>query len=511
MNLKNDKLLIIRSILIFLKKIISFIKTKIEWVNENSEGKYSPTLIGLLAGVASILVIIIILFVPPFIGMADDGSFSSKMNPVGIYHKEDNHESLYFNYYVREYLSLAPQSTGAFNFSIQKLLIYTAKSIDWFFTRDNVFDLRFLALLYSFLFIPAVILLVKQSAYMVKTLTEMLVVGMLGVLIFADVGYIAYFSSFYTEPIIYLSTLFCCGAALAIKNEMNSFLYLVIFTVSGVALTTVEKQCSLLGVFLVILAVRFIFINKKMIWKLGCVISVVLLVFSIMLSLYYNSPDYTVFSKYHAMTRGVLLQSTEPEKTLREFGIDSSYSILTDTSSNEQYPLINPNNKSLQKGFYDRYNSAEIAGYYARNPKSMIAMLDIAVKAAFNIRGGSRGNYEEGVGWPKMAKSLFWSGWSNFKINSAPKTIGFLVVLLIGIILLFRRKPEENIKRYQQTNTIPLGVMLVIFLMGISQAIITIINSGDAEMYQHLFLFSVAIDITIYFCFSQLLHRLKIF
>jgi hypothetical protein len=52
--------------------------------------------------------------------------------------------------------------------------------------------------------------------------------------------------------------------------------------------------------------------------------------------------------------------------------------------------------------------------------------------------------------------------------------------------------------------------MLVIFCIGISQAIITIVNSGDAEMSKHLFLFGVSVDILIYFCLAEVLHRLKI-
>ncbi|HEY5583983.1 MAG TPA: hypothetical protein VIK78_05775 [Ruminiclostridium sp.] len=507
---QDDDWTFVRILLLTLKKVIDAMKSWINWVNKNREGKYTPTFIGLSAAFVSALLLIVMLFVPPYLGMSDDGSFARVANPVGIYHQDDTSENLYFNYYVKEYLSLAPNGTLVVSFSSQKLLIHVAKLMDTIFTHDNLFDLRFLALLYGFLFLPAIALLVKQAAKRAKTFFECVVIGLFGVLIFADVSYITYFSSFFSEPLMYISLLLCVGAALALQEEKHNVRYLLIYTISGIILTTAENQCAVIGIFLGIFCVKFLFINKAVLWRIGCIVAVFLLFSSAMLSLYYIPTTYTQASKYHAMTRGVLLQAEDPEKALVEFGIDESYSILTDTNSNDYYPFVNPENEALEKDFYNRYNTAEISYYYLRHPKAMIAMLDISVKSAFNIRGGFSGNYEKSAGMPKMAKSLFWSLWSNFKAYSAPKTVGFIILLLISSILLFRRKTLTIMQNHMQRSSIPLETMLVIFCIAISQAIITIVNSGDAEMSQHLFLFSGAIDLLVYFCFAEVLHRLNI-
>ena len=512
MNMKNnkDEWKTARFIFSGLSRLAAFSKKTVAGLNKNREGKYSITVIGLGAGTLVLLLLVIMLFVPPFLGMSDDGSFARRINPAGIYHREDAGENLYFNYYVREYLSLAPVSGFFAGLTGQRALIYAAKGLDGLFTRDNIFDLRFLALIYGLLYIPAIFLLVKQAAYRVKTFTESVVIGLAGVVIFADVSYITYFSSFYTEPLVLISIIFCAGAALALQQERYNMFYLIIYTIFGIVLTTIENKYAITGLFLGILGVKFVFIDKGLFWRTGCIAAVLLLFLSVMFSAAYAPSSFTLSGKYNAMTRGVLLQSTDPEETLREFGIDGSYSILADTSSNEQYPLLDPENKDLKQGFYDRYNSAEIAYYYFKHPRSLVAMLDISVKAAFNIRRDFSGNYEKGAGMPRMAKSLFWSLWSSFKTNSIPKTIGFLIVLLVAIVLLFKQKSVKIIKGYRQRSSIPLEVMLVIFFVGVSNAIVTIVNSGDAEMVQNLFLFSVSLDLIIYLSLAEVLHRLKI-
>lgn len=512
MNMKKNKDEWKKTRFIFssLSKVAAFSKKTVTGLNKNREGKYSITVIGLGAGLLALLLLIIMLFVPPFLGMSDDGSFARRINPAGIYHREDTGENLYFNYFVREYLSLAPESGLFAGFTGQRALIFAAKGLDGLFTRDSIFDLRFLALIYGLLYIPAIVLLVGQAAYRVKTFTESVVIGLAGVIIFADVSYITYFSSFYTEPLVLISIVFCAGAALALQQERHNMFYLIVYTVFGSVLTTIENKYAIAGLFLGILGVKFVFMNKSLLWRAGCIASVLLLFFSVMFSAAYAPSSFTLSGKYNAMTRGVLLQSTDPEKTLREFGIEGAYSILADTSSNEQYLLVDPENKDLKQGFYDRYNSAEIAYYYLKHPRSLVAMLDISVKAAFNIRRDYSGNFERGAGMPKMAKSLFWSIWSSFKTNSIPKTIGFLLVLLAAIVLLFRKKSVKIIGGYRQRSSIPLEVMLVIFCIGVSNAMITIVNSGDAEMIQNLFLFSVSLDLIIYFSLAEVLHRLKI-
>ena len=111
---------------------------------------------------------------------------------------------------------------------------------------------------------------------------------------------------------------------------------------------------------------------------------------------------------------------------------------------------------------------------------------------------------------PERARSIFWCAWSTFKNNSAPKTIGYLVVLVGAVVMLFSRgysiRPSED-----RRSTVFLDMMMVVLLICISQAAITIVNSGDAQMVQHCFLISFGIDIMTYYVFAELVHKINIF
>jgi hypothetical protein len=509
---KRSEWALTRAIINLFKKTTSVISKFRNRINRMSEGKFSATQMGIFAMIISALLLVIMLFIPPYLGMADDGSFARIANPSGIYHLDDTHDNLYLNYYTKDYMMLStPSGTPTAYFSSVRLLVSLAKQLDLLFTRGNIFDIRFLALLYGLLYLPAIAFLIKQASLRVKNFTECALIGIFGVVIFTDVSYITYFSSFYIEPLMFVSFLYIVGAAMALSVERHDFLHLFIFTAAGVFLTTSKNQCAVVGALLGIYAVRLIFIKRGVIWRFACSGAALLLFFSMLFSFTYIASDFTQTSKYHAMTSGVLTEASNPEKALAEFGIGSSYSVLTDTKSGDDYPIVNSDDPSLNDGFYNKYDSASIALYYLRHPQSLLGMLDISVKAALDVRRSESGNYEKSVGLPKMAKTPFWSHWSSFKTSSVHKTIGFIFILLIAVILLFRRRRRNIEEKLPERHSIPLEAMILVLLIGLSQALITIVYSGDAEMPEHLFLFSVAIDILIYFCFAEILQRLNAF
>jgi hypothetical protein len=219
--------------------------------------------------------------------------------------------------------------------------------------------------------------------------------------------------------------------------------------------------------------------------------------------------DFTLMSKYHSMTRGVLFQANNPEQALNEFGINPAYSVLADTSLYQDYAIIDEQNVLLNNGFYDQYEKLDVYTYYLRHPIHLTAMFDIAIKAVFNVRRDFCGNYEQSTGRPEKSKSLFWSSWSSFKQRSAPKTVGYVIILIVACFMLFGTKGTLGLRKDRQ-KAIVLDVMIFIICVSFSQAILTIVNSGDAEFVQHGFLIALGIDLLTYFVFAEILHKLNI-
>jgi len=219
--------------------------------------------------------------------------------------------------------------------------------------------------------------------------------------------------------------------------------------------------------------------------------------------------DFDKTSKFHAMTRGVLFESQNPRETLQEFDIDPSYELLADASSYDYLPVVKATDPVLNT-FLDQYTQLDIAIYYVRHPGALLGMLDVAIKSCFDIRREYCGNYEQSVGLPERAKSFFWGAWSNFKSNTLPKTIGYFVFLIAVSIIQFKK--GYSLRFYvERRNTVFMDTVMLIVLICLSQAIITIVNSGDAQMIRHCFLIGLGIDIITYIIITEIVHRIKIF
>jgi hypothetical protein len=483
-------------------------------INKRMEGKYSSSLIALVATVAVTLLMLLILFVPNYLGVADDGSISQVMNSSGVYYMQTEVSEIYNNYFIKTYSNvLSGYQTKNTMMNSQIILIKVAIYIDNLITRDKFFDIRFLALLYSICYVPAIYLLIKQACMRVKEFSEGFVIGFTGVLVFADVGYITYFNSFYPEAIWFISLMYCVAAALSFqekRSKYKDFGSLVIIIVAGIILATSRSQTSFIAILLAIFCLKLLFIRRSWMWGLLCVLSSLFLSFISIGCMINMQSDFDETSKFHAMTRGVLFQSDNPSETLSEFNINSSYEMLADASSYDFLPVVQATDAVLQKEFLDKYTQMDIAVYYARHPGDYLSMLDVAIKSCFSIRREYCGNYEQSVGLPERARSVFWSTWSNFKGNSLPKSLGYFVFLAGVAIFQFRK--GYSIRHYEERrSTIFLDTMIIVILICLSQATITIINSGDAEMVQHCFLVSYGIDILTYFIFAEIVHRIKIF
>ena len=221
-------------------------------------------------------------------------------------------------------------------------------------------------------------------------------------------------------------------------------------------------------------------------------------------------PDFDETDQFHAMTRGVLFEADDPAQVLEEFGLDPSFELLSDASLYDRLPLVTVGEDVVQEDFLRQYTPLDVGRYYIRHPGKFVRMLDIAIKSCFGVRRDDCGNYERSVGLPGGAKSLFWSAYSTFKDRSAPKTVGYLVILLGVACLLFGKGYSLRPKR-ETRGTVILDSFIVMLLVILYQAGVTIINGGDAAMTQHCFLVCAALDVMTYFVLAQLIHKIKIF
>ncbi len=494
-----------------LHQLWRWCSSKRDKLNHLMHKKYTSGRVAFAASLAITLLWIIMLFVPPYLGVADDGSLYKVMDRAGLSYIEGDADDIYNNYYVREYLIHDDITVKEKAGNSQDLFVRAAVFIDQMITGDQTFDLRFLALLYGIFYIPAIFLIVNNACKKVSNFSEAAFIGILGVFIFGDISYITYFSSFYPEALWIVCLASCIGWICNLESKKGGYINLIALLIYGIIFTTTRQQCAVIGFILAGFFIRVAFINKKFWWKTSCVLFSFIMSMTGVFSVGILESDFSLTSKYHTMTRGVLFQASNPEKALEEFGIDPSYSIMSKTSAYNYYPFILPDDPKLKEEFYNQYDTADIIIYYIKHPVSFLRMLDLSVKNETNLHRDYCGNYEKNHGMPKMAKGIFWSGWNYFKVRSAPQTIAYPIILLILSYLISISKRKEKRTEIEKGSYNLTNLTFILLAIGISQAAITIVMSGDAEFTQHAFLLGSSMDMIVYFIVAEALSKLKIF
>ena len=469
-------------------------------LNNYMKEKYSVRLLSMLTTGAALLICVIALFLPNVLGVADNGSLSGTISNNGLSYIQTETEDIYNNYFIREYYSSA---TGKGSVTgIQDIIIRLAISLDKLVTNDVYFDIRFLAFIYVILYIPAFYMFINHALCRVGSFTQSVFVSLLGLFIFADISYISYFNSFYPEALWYISILYCVSAMMSIHSCDNKCFGAVILLVFGLVLVFTRKQTFIAGFILAVFCIWQALSGTGSLKRVLCLITSISLIAASFISLLYVKSDFTVIDKFHSITKGVLFQAEDSEKALEELGIDPSYSVLADVSAYDYYPFIEADAKVLYKGFYDRFNSGDIAIYYLKHPVYLLNMLNYAVSSTVNIRREYCGNYEKSVGMPPKAQSIFWAGWSLIKLQYSPQTVAFLFVLLIAALVFY-----NGIKKGKESFSSIMGALAVI---GLSQAIIAIIMSGSAAMQQHALIMGFVLDIILFYVVTELVGKVNV-
>lgn len=149
-------------------------------INRLMSGKSSDKMMALLVTLVSMIIMIIALFIPPYIGVANDGTVSETMRTVGLDYISDSVGDNYNNYFVRTYKNVYANRGSV---TVHTLFVRFARFVDYIITGDAEFDVRFLAIIYVLLYIPAIFILVNSALKRLSYFTEKTVVSVLSVMV----------------------------------------------------------------------------------------------------------------------------------------------------------------------------------------------------------------------------------------------------------------------------------------------------------------------------------------
>ena len=496
----------------FLQSIAALLRRAVHWYNMRMSKIYSPAVAAFTGSAVVLVVALILLFIPPYVGVADDGSLSGIMESVGLNYRRQDLEQTVGSYYIRIFLH-GPRTEG--RLSTHRLFIRFAMAIDDLFTGDNLFDVRFLALIYLLLYLPAVWLILRNLVKRVRNAAEATFLVVIAGLILGDGTIISYFSTLYPEALWYISVIWCAGFCLMLQSDKNHVNYLGLcgLAFSGSFLIISESHCSVISLVLMTFCMRQLMIeNANHRIRIIAVTCGAILLIAGIVSFGGGADRFTDTSKLHAMTNGVLLRSQNPAKTLEEFGIDPRFETLTDISCYADYPYTLSGHPEIQEDFLSHYDLFRILLHYARHPFSYFGLLEIGTSAAFQPLRSYIGNYEISAGLPERARNPLFIIYSNFKNTTIPRTTGAVAILAVVYLLLFRKKTgpfkgKENFTAKERQ--IALDSFFTIMATGIIHISAILFISGTAELERYQMLYGSCIDCLILMFLAEILHRLK--
>lgn len=466
-----------------------------------SDGRFTAVCLAVLVLLAAWM-----LWRPGCLGLGNDGTIQRVLQNAGLSYLEADKENG-SDYFTRLYQT-APASPE--DRSAQLGILSLARWVDDLVTKDSLFDVRFLSAVYVLLALPGWALLIRGLLGQVTGFLEKCVVSAACVLVLGDVSYLTYFNSLYPEALYLIGLAYLLGAAgmLGRESRWRPLWYFPLLA-GTVLLCLTRRHCWVVGLLAAGFCVSQLRLSRDFLCRLGIGLTAAGMLAAGFYSLGFVENDFDDTSRIHAMTRGVLLQSDDPEKTLSSFGIDGSYAMLTDVSLYDSFPLTEESEYFLQNGFLDRYDTLDLAQYYLRHPGAMVSMLDIGTKSAGNLRREFCGNYQRTAGMPPKGKSIFFSAYSIFRARSMPHTLAYPLLLLIlcGVLSYkgwWRKKePGQAEFVFFWTALLAAAILFVHLAEGI-------LCSGDAQLVQYNLLAGFCMDDLGLLTLSALLRRLNI-
>jgi hypothetical protein len=427
-----------------------------------------------LAAAAGIL--IAILFVPPAVGLADDGDFSKVTRLFDFDVAAPENDDRWFRYVFLDYkFDSAWHWWGSLPTS-EMLLVLPALALNRVVAKPGMFDLRMMGVVHGAVFLCVFALFLpllrRAPPWRWAILTSAALLG------FCDVMYVSYYNSFYMDAAAFLFLLSTIVFFLRIHRlDVAGRFDRMGFLVSCVLFVTAKAQHSLAGLLIALLLVGLRQYKSAIVIAGLCVFWMSRL-----------PPDYADVARYNVIFFQILPNSQHRSRDLAELGLDDSYlskvgKISYDAGSGME-------DQEFHRIFGERASAPRLAAFYAMHPGHAARLLGIGLKEASGQRA-RMGNYDRRAGKAPYAQSYFFSAWSSLKqqifdTHGILYGIYWVAVSIAAPVLAWRGGGKRRL--------IWTGGALVIVLMSAMALGIASLADG-VDFLRHLFLFNVCIDL----------------
>jgi hypothetical protein len=411
------------------------------------------------------------LFFPPIVGLADQGDFGRMIGRFGFSAADKTAE---YAFVARKYVPDPNSRVWAYEqASSEYIFVGAATLLNKVLSKDGTLDITIVGFIHMLAFLYAFYRLLLRVGPLLS---------IVALLILTDVGYVAYWNSFYAEPASCIFFLLLLGESIAMcGTEVISNTQVVRWTLWAVLFILAKPQNAPLGILLALLAFRLRG------WSKSAVASALLIVAAISFNML-TVPVPTMWSStYDQVFMAILPESKAPADDAQALGLTPDWLKYSGTGAWTEGTAFPEAVKSGVIGKTITHGS--IIRFYLLRPARIWRHAKRMLPVAFSLRPEWCGNFERSAGLPRLAKSSAFTMWSEFREHVLAACGKFVVLALLLCPILCVAAWVRSVRDVR----LPLeffGVLTVCCLLSFGIAV-----CGDAwDNVKHLFLFNVLLD-----------------
>ena len=459
------------------------------------------------------LVILLSLYVPDAVGIANNGDFIRILQPnrISIAENDPQLSKRYITAYqmvtydgslVQKIAYFLQTDYSRFDYvTSQTIAIKVSKVLNLLYNfavgkPHHTYNLFWLFFIYTLVYVYSFYLILRfiLRRFGPKWFAYAAVVA---IFVFCDQGYTLYLNSLYGEALQLVSTFLVIGLFLRLQECRNKRILWAYY--NAVTVMAMSKSAYVpVGLLFALLPLAFLRDNKTV--RRFCVLfySVITIAFLLFYSSFLTPAWLEHDTNFDAVFDGILVNSKTPEQDLQELGLDPSYAVLK--GANEYQPgfPVDIKSSAFKAGFYDKISKTRIVLFYVKHPARFFEAMKYSAGYAKYIRPFYLTNRQDPQ--KPAEQSYRFSIWESLRVRCGINNLWVTaIILLSAFIICVREIVKKREAAGSKTNGVELPLLVItIIASAVINFIVPYITNGICDIAKHMFGFICFYDMILF-------------